>query len=203
MLQPAVLLHELGQLIVVGRVLELGLDVVHAALDATHLASPGQHFCQRRSAPALCNLLAQVADDGVPAARDRPGVGLLVARDELEQCRLAGPVGADDGNAAACADQEADVAEEMLRAVALGHAADRHEAHGGGSMVARAAFASAYALRALRAVRLEGCALTVHYRQSRCRDLKAAPPSVRYLGARSVWVLSHARLGPEPAYLVS
>ncbi len=65
-----------------------------------------------------------------------PASGFLVAGDELEQRRLAGAVGADHRDPAPGADHQADVAEEVLRGVALRHARDGHEAHGALSMVA-------------------------------------------------------------------
>ena len=96
MLEAAVLVDQLRELLVVVRVLHLGLDVAHPALDAAHLAGAGQYLGQHAATAALRHLLAQVADHDVAGAGDRPGVGLLVAGDELEQRRLAGAVGPDD-----------------------------------------------------------------------------------------------------------
>jgi hypothetical protein len=62
--------------------------------------------------------------------------GILVAGDELEQRRLAGAIGPDHGDTAPGADHQADVAEDVLRGVALRHAGEGHEAHGAPSMVA-------------------------------------------------------------------
>ena len=130
MLEPAVLVHQLGELVVVGRLLELLLDVAHAPLDAAHLAGAGEHVGERRPPAALGDLLAQVADDRVPGSRDRSAVGGLVAGDQLEQRRLAGAVRSDDREAPPGADHQADVAEQVLRRVALRHAGQGHEAHG-------------------------------------------------------------------------
>jgi hypothetical protein len=118
------------QLFLVGRLFELRLDVPHAALDAAHLAGTRQHLCQHAPAATLGHLLAQVADDRLPGARDRSGVRVLVAGDQLEQRGLAGAIGADDGDATPGTDHQADIAEQVLRGVPLRHARDRHEAHG-------------------------------------------------------------------------
>ncbi len=130
MLEPAVLVHQLGELGLVLGVGQLQLDVPHAALDAAHLARARHHLRHDAATLALGDLLPQVADGEVASARHRPGIGFLVAGDDLEQRRLAGTVRPDDRHAATGADLQADVAEQVLRGVALRHAAEGHEAHG-------------------------------------------------------------------------
>jgi hypothetical protein len=52
------------------------------------------------------------------------GVGVDEAEDDLQQRRLAGAVGADDGDALVVADAQREVAEEVLAAVLLLEVAD-------------------------------------------------------------------------------
>ena len=66
MLEPAVLVHQLGQLVLGRRPRsQLGLDVPHPALDAAHRAGAGQHLGQDAAPRRLGHLLAQVADGDV------------------------------------------------------------------------------------------------------------------------------------------
>ena len=133
MLKPAVLVHELGQLILgAGIAAGLGhlrLDVSHAALDAAHRAGAGDDLGQHGATLGLRDLLAEVADRQVLAAGDRPGVRLLLAGDDLEQGCLAGAVRPHDRDAAARNDLQVHVGEEVLGAVALGEPGERDEAH--------------------------------------------------------------------------
>ncbi len=76
MLEPPVLVHQLGELLVVVRVLHLGLDVAHATFDAAHLAGARQHLGEHAATAGLGNLLAQVADDDLAGPGDRSGVRL-------------------------------------------------------------------------------------------------------------------------------
>ena len=98
MLEAPVLVHQLGELLVVVRVLHLGLDVSHPAFDAAHLAGARQYLGEHAATAGLRHLLAQVADHDFAGTGDRSGVRLLVAGDELEQRRLAGAIGPDHGD---------------------------------------------------------------------------------------------------------
>ena len=95
-----------------------------------NLAGAGHHLGHDAAPLALRDLLPQVADREVASPRHGARVRRLVAGDDLEQRRLAGPVRPDDRHAAAGADLQADVAEQVLGGVALRHAREGHEAHG-------------------------------------------------------------------------
>ena len=142
MLQPPVFVHQLGQFGLVGGIGHLLLDVGHAPADAGHRAGPGQHLGHHRVTARLGDFLAEVADDQVLAAGHGARVRALFAGDDLEQRRLAGAVGTDDGHPPAGAHLQADVAEQELGAVALGHAGQVDEAHRRASAVVSRAPAS-------------------------------------------------------------
>jgi hypothetical protein len=127
MLQPPVLGHQLLELRLLARLGQLGLDVAHPSTDAAHLAGPGDDLVEDAPTSCLGDFLAQVADDHVLAPRDRSGVRLLLASDDLEQRRLAGAVRPDDGDAPPGGDLQADAVEQVLRAVALGEVGERDQ----------------------------------------------------------------------------
>jgi hypothetical protein len=116
--------------LVVGRLLgHLCLDVAQPPLDAADRACPRQHLGQHRATLRLCDLLAQVADRQVLAPCDDADIGLLVAGDDLQQGRLAGPVRSYDGDAAPGADLQPDPVEQVLGAMALGDPGEGDQAH--------------------------------------------------------------------------
>ena len=75
----------------------------------------------------------ELAHHAEPAtARDRTGVRLQVTGDDAQQRRLAGPVGADEGDLRAVTDPEADVVEEDPTVWQfIAHSGDIHVTHAG------------------------------------------------------------------------
>ena len=135
MLEPPVLVHQLGELVVVGRVLELQLDMAHAPLDAAHLAGAAEHLRQRAAATDLGDLLPQVADDGVPGPGDRPESAscspVISSRSVVFPAPL-GPTTATRRPAAICRPTSLN---RCCAAWLFDTPANRHEAHGEPAMV--------------------------------------------------------------------
>ena len=93
--------------------LHLGLDLVHGLLDVLeHRLALGQR-----------RLLLEHPDRGVRVDDRVAVVGVLEARHDLEQGRLAGAVGTDDADLGAVQERQGHVVEDHLVAVGLAHVA--------------------------------------------------------------------------------
>ena len=100
---------------------ERGRDLLHFALEAPDVFESAEDFREHRAhAPVATHLLRQVTGARAARARHPSAIGLLDAREDPAERRLAGAVRAHEADPLASTDPPRDVAEERLPAVPLG-----------------------------------------------------------------------------------
>jgi len=89
-------------------------------MESPYVLEGPQGLLKKSPAPVPDEFLGKVAHGGEPRPVENPRVGLHLCHDDLHQRRLARPVGSDDGDPVALADEQRQVFEKDLRAVLLG-----------------------------------------------------------------------------------
>ena len=93
------------------------LELAESVRERGELTGAGQHLLHHRAGGGVDEVLREVAHDHVAGAGDRAGVGVGVADEDLDERGLAGPVAADERDAATRTELQGHVLEEGPRAV--------------------------------------------------------------------------------------
>ena len=104
--------------------------LAHDPLHFTHLGRNGSRDLQNGVFARITSLLGEIADVGMLIAFHPPGTGHLVAEDNLEEGRLARPVGADQRNALTPVDGQISLLEERPPTVGHGQLANGQHVSG-------------------------------------------------------------------------
>ncbi len=98
---------------------QLGLQLVQALLGLEHLHLAGEHLLEHGQPAHLDGLLLEVAHPGPLGEQDAPLVGVVLARDDVQERRLARAVGPHERQAVVLLQAEGDVVEQLASAVGL------------------------------------------------------------------------------------